>query len=190
MIDWLSPLDAPFDASACPYTTSCPNNRYYLYYSGRENFGRFRGIARPVQRGHRANGPGASGKKIYRPLAAAATRNGVRTHETHPGPIVIDRSRRKGCRGAGQRARRRTRPLRRPNARITPPWSLRRHWRPSSLRCCRIWIQRQRRLLMGAEARLLGRGGITLVTPPDGARSLSHGASRNSRRVGTVGAGP
>ena len=79
MIDWLSRRDAAFDASACPYTTSYPNNKYYLYYSGRENSGRFRGIARPVQRGHRANGPGASGKKIYWPLAAAATRNGVRT---------------------------------------------------------------------------------------------------------------
>jgi 3-oxo-5alpha-steroid 4-dehydrogenase len=79
MIDWLTKHGVPFEASTCPYKTSYPNNKYYLYYSGSENSGRFRAITPPVQRGHRAKGPGASGKKIYEPLAAAAARAGVRT---------------------------------------------------------------------------------------------------------------
>lgn len=78
MIDWLTGHGVPFEASVCPYKTSYPNNKYYLYYSGSENSGRFRNVTPPVQRGHRAKGPGASGKQIYQPLAAAAARNGVR----------------------------------------------------------------------------------------------------------------
>ncbi|MDF3336849.1 FAD-binding protein [Mycolicibacterium septicum] len=79
MIDWLTEHGVPFEASVCPYKTSYPNNKYYLYYSGSENSGRFRAITPPAQRGHRAKGPGASGKKIYQPLAESATALGVRT---------------------------------------------------------------------------------------------------------------
>ena len=79
MIDWLSTHGVPFEASVCPYKTSYPNNKYYLYFSGSENSGRFRAVTPPVQRGHRAKGPGASGKQIYQPLAASANRSGVRT---------------------------------------------------------------------------------------------------------------
>ncbi|MUL63028.1 23S rRNA methyltransferase [Mycobacterium sp. CBMA 234] len=79
MIDWLTAHGVPFEASVCPYKTSYPNNKYYLYYSGSENSGRFRSLTAPVQRGHRAKGPGASGKKIYQPLAASASRAGVCT---------------------------------------------------------------------------------------------------------------
>lgn len=79
MIDWLSAHGVPFEASVCPYKTSYPNNKYYLYFSGSENSGRFRTITPPVQRGHRAKGAGASGKQIYQPLAASASRLGVRT---------------------------------------------------------------------------------------------------------------
>ncbi len=79
MIDWLTEHGVPFEASVCPYKTSYPNNKYYLYYSGSENSGHFRALTPPVQRGHRAKGPGASGKKIYQPLAESASRAGVRT---------------------------------------------------------------------------------------------------------------
>ncbi|CRZ16809.1 FAD-binding protein [Mycolicibacterium neworleansense] len=79
MIDWLTEHGVPFEASVCPYKTSYPNNKYYLYYSGSENSGRFRAITPPAQRGHRAKGSGASGKKIYQPLAASAAAMGVRT---------------------------------------------------------------------------------------------------------------
>lgn len=79
MIDWLTAHGVPFEASVCPYKTSYPNNKYYLYYSGSENSGHFRALTPPVQRGHRAKGPGASGKKFYQPLAVSASRAGVRT---------------------------------------------------------------------------------------------------------------
>lgn len=77
MIDWLMGHGVPFEASVCPYKTSYPDNRYYLYYSGSECSGEFRALTPPVQRGHRAKGKGASGKKIYQPLARAARRAGV-----------------------------------------------------------------------------------------------------------------
>ncbi|HEU0191642.1 MAG TPA: FAD-binding protein [Mycobacterium sp.] len=77
MIDWLQRHGVPFDSSACPYKTSFPNNRYYLYHSGSENAGAFRSKTPPVRRGHRAKGRGTSGKKIYAPLADSAQRLGV-----------------------------------------------------------------------------------------------------------------
>ncbi|RDI44721.1 FAD binding domain-containing protein [Nocardia mexicana] len=78
MIDWLMGHGVPFEASVCPYKTSYPDNRYYLYYSGSECSGEFRALTPPVQRGHRAKGRGASGKMIYQPLARSAARAGVR----------------------------------------------------------------------------------------------------------------
>jgi len=78
-LNWLRSHGVSFDATVCPYKTSDPNNKNDLYYSGGENSGRFGSIARPERRRHRASGLAASGKKIYRPLAAAAIPNGVRT---------------------------------------------------------------------------------------------------------------
>ena len=78
MIDWLADQGVPFDSTVCPYKTSYPNNRYYLYYSGSECSGKFRDVTPPVQRGHRVKGRGASGKKLYAPLAKSAARAGVR----------------------------------------------------------------------------------------------------------------
>ncbi|WP_019201498.1 FAD-binding protein [Tsukamurella sp. 1534] len=77
MIDWLRGHGVPFDPSVCPYKTSYPTDDYYLYFSGSENSGRFRDIAAPRQRGHRAHGPGVSGKKLFQPLAASAAGHGV-----------------------------------------------------------------------------------------------------------------
>ncbi len=84
MIDWLQRHGVPFNPGLCPYKTSFPNNRYYLYHSGSENAGAFRAQTPPVQRGHRAYGKGTSGKKIYAPLAEAARNLGVdfRPHTT------------------------------------------------------------------------------------------------------------
>lgn len=78
MIDWLVDHGVPFDATVCPYKTSYPNNRYYLYYSGSECSGEFRALTPPMQRGHRVKGRGASGKKLSQPLAESAARAGVR----------------------------------------------------------------------------------------------------------------
>ncbi|WP_225727682.1 MULTISPECIES: FAD-binding protein [unclassified Nocardia] len=78
MIEWLAGHGVPFEASLCPYKTSYPNDDYYLYYSGSEASGMGRAAAKPAPRGHRAKGRGTSGKQLYGPLAAAASRMGVR----------------------------------------------------------------------------------------------------------------
>ncbi|MEO9013888.1 MAG: FAD-binding protein [Terrimesophilobacter sp.] len=78
LIDWLQHHGVPFDSTVCPYKTSFPNNRYYLYFSGSENAGAFRSQTPPVQRGHRVKGRGTSGKHLYAPLARSAQSLGVR----------------------------------------------------------------------------------------------------------------
>ncbi len=78
MISWLGKYGVPFDSTLCPYKTSFPNNRYYLYHSGSENSGAFRRHTPPVQRGHRVKGKGTSGKQLYAPLARSAMDLGVR----------------------------------------------------------------------------------------------------------------
>jgi len=82
MIEWLARYGVPFEATVCPYKTSFPNNKYYLYYSGSECSGEFAAVTPPTQRGHRVKGKGASGKKMYIPLARSAEAAGVRLH-TH-----------------------------------------------------------------------------------------------------------
>ncbi|MFI9505915.1 FAD-binding protein [Nocardia sp. NPDC052566] len=77
MIEWLKGNGVPFEASLCPYKTSYPNDSYYLYYSGSEISGAFRDIP-AAQRGHRVKGKGTSGKRLTGPLAASASRLGVR----------------------------------------------------------------------------------------------------------------
>ncbi|MGW5922105.1 FAD-binding protein [Nocardia fluminea] len=78
MIDWLTGHGVPFQPSVCPYKTSYPTDDYYLYYSGSENSGGYRELAKPRQRGHRTHGPGVSGKALFGPLAASAAEHGVR----------------------------------------------------------------------------------------------------------------
>lgn len=78
MIDWLASAGVPFDSTVCPYKTSYPSNRYYLYYSGSENAWPFRSLATPAPRGHRAHGRGTSGRVFYEALASATRAAGVR----------------------------------------------------------------------------------------------------------------
>ncbi|SFQ08894.1 3-oxo-5alpha-steroid 4-dehydrogenase [Amycolatopsis arida] len=78
MIRWLERHGVPFEGSLCPVKTSYPNDDHYLYYSGSECSGLFRGVARPAPRGHRAKGRGTSGTVLFGRLAAAARRRGVR----------------------------------------------------------------------------------------------------------------
>ncbi|GAA1085245.1 FAD-binding protein [Tsukamurella spumae] len=92
MIDWLTGNGVPFDPSPCPYKTSYPTDDYYLYFSGSENS--FPDRAVPRQRGHRAHGPGVSGKAFYRPLAASAARDGVRVRTgTRVTDLILDEGR-------------------------------------------------------------------------------------------------
>ncbi|MCO1578763.1 FAD-binding protein [Crossiella sp. SN42] len=77
-LDWLRRQGVPFEGSLCPYKTSYPDNRYYLYFSGSENSGAFRRYAVPAPRGHRAKGLGTSGATLFAALAASARRHGAR----------------------------------------------------------------------------------------------------------------
>lgn len=91
MIAWLEKQGVPFDASLCPYKTSYPSNKHYLYYSGSESAGGFRDVAAPAPRGHRTKGKGTSGKVFYARLAEAArSRARVRTHVFVRGLITED----------------------------------------------------------------------------------------------------
>jgi 3-oxo-5alpha-steroid 4-dehydrogenase len=76
MVEWLSARGVPFDGSLCPYKTSYPTNRHYLYHSGSELS--LRDIAAPAARGHRTRGRGTSGRLLYARLAATARARGVR----------------------------------------------------------------------------------------------------------------
>ncbi len=78
MIDWLAAHGVPFDPSVCPYRTSYPTNRYYLYFSGSEKSGGYRETSSPAPRGHRAKARNESGRMVYGPLAASAAAHGVR----------------------------------------------------------------------------------------------------------------
>ncbi|MDQ4008802.1 MAG: FAD-binding protein, partial [Actinomycetota bacterium] len=78
MIGWLQEQGVPFEGSLAPAKTSYPGNKHYLYYSGSEVAGAFRDVAAPAPRGHRAKAPGASGKMLFKALAASVRRRGVR----------------------------------------------------------------------------------------------------------------
>jgi 3-oxo-5alpha-steroid 4-dehydrogenase len=74
-LDWLHEQGVPFEASLCPYKTSYPTNRHYLYHSGSEISARE--VAAPAPRGHRARGRGTSGRVLFDRLATAARRREI-----------------------------------------------------------------------------------------------------------------
>jgi 3-oxo-5alpha-steroid 4-dehydrogenase len=69
MLDWLADRGVPFDASRCPYKTSYPTDRHYLYQSGSER--------PPVPRGHRTHARGTSGNVLAARLARTARARGA-----------------------------------------------------------------------------------------------------------------
>jgi 3-oxo-5alpha-steroid 4-dehydrogenase len=90
MISWLEKQGVPFDGSLCPYKTSYPSNKHYLYYSGSESAGGFRDAAPPAPRGHRTKGKGTSGKVFFARLAEAA-RAGARVRtQTFVRRLIIE----------------------------------------------------------------------------------------------------
>jgi 3-oxo-5alpha-steroid 4-dehydrogenase len=94
MVEWLSSVGVPFDPSVCPYKTSYPSNKYYLYYSGSENAWPFRSQATPAPRGHRVHGRGTSGRVLYEALAAAAHNAGVHfARQTTATRLVVENGR-------------------------------------------------------------------------------------------------
>jgi 3-oxo-5alpha-steroid 4-dehydrogenase len=91
MIDWLRKVGVPFDSSVCPYKTSYPSNKYYLYYSGSENAWPFRAEATPAPRGHRVHGRGTSGRVLFAALAAAVHDAGVHVaHQTTATRLIVE----------------------------------------------------------------------------------------------------
>jgi 3-oxo-5alpha-steroid 4-dehydrogenase len=73
LLAWLEDHGVPFDATLCPYKTSYPTNRHYLYQSGSEHT-----HPEPAPRGHRTHAPGTSGGALHAALAEAALARGVR----------------------------------------------------------------------------------------------------------------
>lgn len=74
---WLEQAGVPFEASLCPFKTSYPPNRYYLYFSGNEEVAGYRERAKPAPRGHRAKGRGISGLTLFRALRKAVVQRGI-----------------------------------------------------------------------------------------------------------------
>ena len=77
MIAWLEQAGVPFEGSMCPFKTSFPTDKYYLYFSGNENYSRYKSIAKPAPRGHRARGKGISGLTLFHALEKAVRKQGI-----------------------------------------------------------------------------------------------------------------
>ncbi|MEJ3750156.1 FAD-binding protein [Actinomycetes bacterium KLBMP 9797] len=92
LLGWLEERGVPFEGSLCPHKTSYPDNRFYLYYSGSELS--YADSAPPAPRGHRARGPGTSGRLLYARLAAAAHARGVRVRaQTTARRLIVENGR-------------------------------------------------------------------------------------------------
>ncbi|EEU36088.1 uncharacterized protein NECHADRAFT_87266 [Fusarium vanettenii 77-13-4] len=77
-LEWLEKHGARFEASMCPYKTSYPTNKHYIYYSGSEKAYPFNEKAKPMPRGHRMVHPGFSGVGLAKALLDSAKRLGIR----------------------------------------------------------------------------------------------------------------
>ena len=89
---WLERYGVPFEASLCPFKTSYPLDKYYLYYSGNEGLYPFKEKAKPAPRGHRAKAKGSPGASFYAPLRESALRLGTRVMtETRVTRLLADR---------------------------------------------------------------------------------------------------
>jgi 3-oxo-5alpha-steroid 4-dehydrogenase len=76
-LSWLEKQGVPFDSAKCPYKTSYPIDKYFLYFSGNESFPPYNEKAYPAPRGHRAKGKGMPGGVFYEPLRKSALNKGV-----------------------------------------------------------------------------------------------------------------
>ena len=67
-VQWLAEAGVPFEGSLCPFKTSYPTDKYYLYYSGSENNAHNKAKAKPAPRGHRTKVGGMSGLGMFHAL--------------------------------------------------------------------------------------------------------------------------
>jgi 3-oxo-5alpha-steroid 4-dehydrogenase len=77
MIAWLEQAGVPFEGSLCPFKTSYPTDKYYIYFSGNENHSSYKANAKPAPRGHRARGKGISGLTLFHALEKAVRKQGI-----------------------------------------------------------------------------------------------------------------
>lgn len=61
MMEWLEAHGAKFHSSLCPFKTSYPTSKYFLYFSGNKKAYPFANLAKPAPRGHRQVGDGTGG---------------------------------------------------------------------------------------------------------------------------------
>lgn len=81
-MEWLESHGVRFSGSMCPFRTSYPTNKYFLYFSGNEKAHPFATVAKPAPRGHRAVGKGSGGMamtggELWTALFDTAVRMGV-----------------------------------------------------------------------------------------------------------------
>ena len=81
-MEWLESCGVQFSGSLCPFRTSYPTSKYFLYFSGNEKAYPFAEIAKPAPRGHRVVGGGGSGmqmtgKDLWKALYDSALHLGV-----------------------------------------------------------------------------------------------------------------
>jgi len=91
MIAWLDQAGVPFEGSLCPFKTSYPTDKYYLYFSGNENHASYKANAKPAPRGHRARGKGISGLTLFHALEKAVRKQGIPVRcQTRVDRLVFD----------------------------------------------------------------------------------------------------
>jgi len=73
-LQWLADAGVPFEGALCPFKTSYPIDKYFLYYSGSENNAHNKAKAKPAPRGHRARGKGLSGLTLFHGMEKALRR--------------------------------------------------------------------------------------------------------------------
>lgn len=90
MIRWLEEAGVPFEGSLCPFKTSYPTDKYYLYFSGNENHSSYKANAKPAPRGHRARGKGMSGLTLFHALENTVRSRGIQVRcQTQVQRLVI-----------------------------------------------------------------------------------------------------
>ncbi len=90
-IAWLEQAGVPFEASLCPFKTSYPTDKYFLYFSGNEKYSRYKANAKPAPRGHRTRGKGISGLALFHALQKAVRRQSVQVRsQTRVDRLIFD----------------------------------------------------------------------------------------------------
>jgi 3-oxo-5alpha-steroid 4-dehydrogenase len=114
-VAWLEAQGARYRGTLCPYKTSYPTDKHYLYYSGNEKAWPYTLEAEPAARGHRMVAKGmSSGHAFLEALMDTARRKGVEVRpQSRVESLVVEGGRVAGVRyrgmdlegGAGRRHR-------------------------------------------------------------------------------------